>query len=47
MAAPKKRTQPAPPESAQKWKKTEPAVKDLLPPKAKKVVKCQATAVAR
>jgi hypothetical protein len=40
MAAPQKRIQPA-----QKRKKTEPTAKDLLPPKAKKVVKCQATAV--
>jgi hypothetical protein len=45
-AAAKKRNQPAPPEPAQKRKKVEPAVKGLLPPKAKKVVKCQATAVA-
>jgi hypothetical protein len=46
MAAPKKRTQLAPLEPAQKWKRNEPAVKDLLPPKAKKVVKRQAIAVA-
>jgi hypothetical protein len=45
-AAPKKRAQPAAPEPAQKRKKTERAAKDLLPPKVKKVVKCQATAVA-
>jgi hypothetical protein len=45
MAVPKKRTQPAPPEPAQKQKKTELAAKDQLPPKAKKVVKRQATAV--
>jgi hypothetical protein len=45
-ATPKKKTQPAPPESAQKRKKTWPVVKDLLPLKAKKVVKCQATTVA-
>jgi hypothetical protein len=44
--AAKKRNQPAPPELAQKWKKVEPAAKGLLPPKAKKVVKSQATAVA-
>jgi hypothetical protein len=44
-AAPKKRTQPAPPEPTQKQKKTELAAKDQLPPKAKKVVKRQATAV--
>jgi hypothetical protein len=46
VATAKKRSQPAPPEPAQKWKKVEPAVKSLLPPKVKKVVKCQATAVA-
>jgi hypothetical protein len=39
MAGPKKRTQLAPPEPAQKRKKIGPAAKDLLPPKAKKVVK--------
>jgi hypothetical protein len=44
-AAPQKRTQPAPPEPAQKRKRTEPAAKDLLPPKVKKVVKRQATGV--
>jgi hypothetical protein len=44
-AAPKKRTQPAPPEPSQKRKRTEPAAKDLLPPKVKKVVKRQATGV--
>jgi hypothetical protein len=42
----KKRNQPAPPEPAQKRKKVEPAAKGLLPPKAKKVVKRQATMVA-
>jgi hypothetical protein len=45
-SAPKKRAQPAPAESAQKWERTKPVAKDLLPPKAKKVVKRQATAVA-
>jgi hypothetical protein len=39
VAAAKKRSQPAPPELAQKWKKADLAVKSLLPPKAKKVVK--------
>jgi hypothetical protein len=43
-AATKKKSQPAPIEPAQKQKKVEPAVKGLLPPEAKKVVKCQATA---
>jgi hypothetical protein len=47
MAGPKKRAQPAPPKLAQKWKKIGNATKDLLPPRAKKVVKRQATAVAR
>jgi hypothetical protein len=47
VAAAKKRSQPPSPEPAQKRKKVELAVKGLLPPKAKKVVKCQATAVAR
>jgi hypothetical protein len=37
--APKKRTRPALPEPAQKRKKIELAVKDQLPPKAKKMVK--------
>jgi hypothetical protein len=37
VTAAKKRSGPAPPE---------PAARGLLPPKAKKVVKCQATAVA-
>jgi hypothetical protein len=46
-AAAKKRSQSAPPELAQKRKKVELAAKGMLPPKAKKVVKCQATAVAR
>jgi hypothetical protein len=46
VAAAEKRNQPAPPEPAQKRKKVEPAMKGLLPPKAKKVVKRQATAVA-
>jgi hypothetical protein len=46
VTAAKKRSGPAPPELALKWKKVEPAVRGLLPPKAKKVVKRQATAVA-
>jgi hypothetical protein len=45
-AAAKKISQPAPPEPAQKRKKAELAAKGLLPPKAKKVVKHQATAMA-
>jgi hypothetical protein len=36
----KKRSGPAPPEPALKRKKVEPAVRGLLPPKAKKVIKC-------
>jgi hypothetical protein len=44
-AAAKKRNPPALVELAQKWKKVGPALKGLLPPKAKNVVKCQATAV--
>jgi hypothetical protein len=44
-AAAKKRNRPAPPELAQKRKKAELAAKGLLPPKAKKMVKRQATAV--
>jgi hypothetical protein len=39
VAAPKKRTQPAPPEPAQKRRKIELAAKGLLPPKVKKVIK--------
>jgi hypothetical protein len=39
-ASTKKRSQTALPEPAQKRKKVEPAVKSLLPRKAKKVVKC-------
>jgi hypothetical protein len=35
-AAPKKRAQPAPPELAQKQKRTKPAVKDLLPPRRRR-----------
>jgi hypothetical protein len=46
VVAAKKRSQPAPPEPAQKRKKAELAAKGLLPPKAKRVVKRQATAVA-
>jgi hypothetical protein len=46
VAGAKKWNQPAPPEPAQKRKKVEPAAKGLLPPKAKKVVKCQATTMA-
>jgi hypothetical protein len=45
-AAAKKRNQLALPELAQKWKKVELAAKGLLSPKAKKVVKHQATVVA-
>jgi hypothetical protein len=41
-----KSSQPAPFELAQKRKKTELVAKGLLPPKVKKVVKRQATAVA-
>jgi hypothetical protein len=46
VPAAKKRSGPAPTESVLKQKRVEPAVRGLLPPKAKKVVKCQATAVA-
>jgi hypothetical protein len=46
VAAAKKRSGPAPPEPALKRKRVEPAARDLLPPKVKKVVKCQDTAVA-
>jgi hypothetical protein len=42
----KRRIQPAPVEPAEKRKKAEPAVKNLLPPRAKKVIKRRATAVA-
>jgi hypothetical protein len=45
-SAAKRRNQPAPPEPAVKRKKMEPAAKSLLPPKGKRVVKRQATAVA-
>jgi hypothetical protein len=45
-AAAKKRNPPAPIEPAQKWKKVGPALKGLLPPKAKNMVKRQATVVA-
>jgi hypothetical protein len=44
--AAKKRSQPAPPEPTQKRKKAELAAIGLLPPKVKKVIKRQATAVA-
>jgi hypothetical protein len=44
--AAKRRSQPAPPELAVKRKKMEPTAKSLLPPKQKRVVKRQATAVA-
>jgi hypothetical protein len=46
VVATKKRGGPAPPEPALKWKKVEPAARGLLPPRAKKVIKHQATAVA-
>jgi hypothetical protein len=46
VAAAKKRSGPAPPEPTLKRKRVEPVVRGLLPPKAKKVVKRQATAVA-
>jgi hypothetical protein len=46
VAAAKKRSGPAPPELALKRKRVEPAARGLLPPRAKKVVKRQATAVA-
>jgi hypothetical protein len=45
-SAAKQRNQPALPAPAVKRKKTEPAAKSLLPPKGKRVVKRQATAVA-
>jgi hypothetical protein len=45
VIATKKSSRPAPPELALKRKRMEPAARGLLPPKAKKVVKCQATAV--
>jgi hypothetical protein len=45
-AAAKKRNPPTPIEPAQKRKKVGPASKGLLPPKAKNVVKRQATVVA-
>jgi hypothetical protein len=45
-SAAKRKSQPAPAEPAVKRKKTEPAAKSLLPPKGKRVVKRQATAVA-
>jgi hypothetical protein len=44
--AAKKRSGLASPEPALKEKKVEPAARGLLPPKAKKVVKHQATVVA-
>jgi hypothetical protein len=46
VAATKKRGGPTPPEPALKRKKVEPAARGLLPPRAKKVIKRQATAVA-
>jgi hypothetical protein len=46
VTAAKKRSGPAPPEPALKQKKVEPVARGQLPPKAKKVVKCQATVVA-
>jgi hypothetical protein len=45
-AAAKRRNQPAPPELAVKRKKAKLAVKSLLPPKGKRVVKRWATVVA-
>jgi hypothetical protein len=45
-SAAKQRNQPASPAPAVKRKKMEPAAKSLLPPKGKRVVKRQATAVA-
>jgi hypothetical protein len=42
----KRRIQPAPVEPAEKRKRVEPAVKSLLPPRIKKVIKLRATAVA-
>jgi hypothetical protein len=41
----KRRIQPAPIEPAEKRKKVEPAAKNLLPPRIKKVIKRRATAV--
>jgi hypothetical protein len=43
----KRRIQPALVEPAEKRKKAEPAAKNLLPPRIKKVIKRRATAVAR
>jgi hypothetical protein len=43
----KRMIQPAPVEPAEKQKKAEPAAKNLLPPRTKKVIKWRATAVAR
>jgi hypothetical protein len=45
-AGAKRKIQPAPVELAEKRKKAEPAAKGLLPPRVKKVIKRQATAVA-
>jgi hypothetical protein len=47
VAATKKRSGPAPPEPALKQKRVERSTKGLLPPKAKQVVKRQATSMAR
>jgi predicted RNA binding protein with dsRBD fold (UPF0201 family) len=38
--------QPAPVEPAEKRKKVEPAVKNMLPPRTKKVIKRRAAAMA-
>jgi hypothetical protein len=46
VAGPKRGSQPAPTEPAEKRKKAEPAAKSLLPPRMKKVVKRRATTVA-
>jgi hypothetical protein len=46
VAAAKKRSGLALPKPALKWKRVELAARGLLPPKVKKVIKCQATMVA-